>query len=223
MGKKEIIAKISTYWDDYATKFDAEHDTEDIGAWGEALRDCLGADGPSSILDLGTGTGFLANLAAGLGHYCVGLDISQKMLKIAVEKSEAMGNKNIYMLGDVLDLPFAENTFDFIVNARLLWTLVDPLKAVSHWVHFIKPGGKIISLNRFKEGVGMCGGQKVYGEQEVDQAIVLAHASSEELTKLFKEAGLAEVIFKALPGLTKPEHASGFDPWHALVGSKPRQ
>ena len=220
METKEIVSKIGDYWDDYASKFDKEHDTEDLEAWGRALKDCLGAKGPSTVLDLGTGTGFLANLAAGQGHFCLGLDIADRMLAIAVEKTRALGLKAVYLKGP--ELPFPEGTFDYVVNSRLLWTLVEPLKTVSHWLSFIRPGGKIVCFNRFKEGLGLCGGKDVYDDENLDRAVTLAHAaSSAELIRLFAEAGLIEVEFRHLPNLTLPEHSEGYDEWYALMGTKP--
>ncbi|MDR0622166.1 MAG: methyltransferase domain-containing protein [Deltaproteobacteria bacterium] len=220
METKEIVEKIGAYWDDYAPKFDEAHDTEDLEAWARALRDCLGSPGPATVLDLGTGTGFLANLAAAQGHFCLGVDISDKMLAIAVEKTRALGLKAVYLKGP--DLPFPEGTFDYIVNSRLLWTLVEPLKTIGRWLGFLRPGGKIVCFNRFKEGLGMCGGKDVYGNENLDRAVTLAHApSSADLIKLFTEAGLTEVEFRHLPKLTLPERDDGYDEWYALMGTKP--
>ena len=221
MKTEEIVGKIGEYWDEYAHKFDAEHDTEDLEVWRATLEACLGTKNSSTILDLGSGTGFLANMAAEMGHFCIGLDIADKMLDIAVRKAAAQKLKAVYMRGDVLDLPFTENTFDFIINARLLWTLVEPGQAVSHWVRLIKPGGKLLCFNRFKEGLGLCGGLKVYEDKNVDEAVVLADASSDELLKLFADSRLTDVEFRRLPdGLTKPDHAAGYDPWHVLIGTR---
>jgi ubiquinone/menaquinone biosynthesis C-methylase UbiE len=222
MDSKEIESKIGDYWDEYAPNFDANHDTEDRAAWSLALKNCLEAPGPSTVLDLGTGTGFLVGLAAAQGHFCLGLDLADKMLEIAVKKSAALGHQAIYMKGSVMELPFAEQTFDYLVSARLLWTLVEPLKTISHWVRFIRPGGKIVCFNRFKEGLGLCQGQEVYQDQNVNSAITLAQAkSSETFIKLFAQAGLIEPAFRQLPNLTKPEHQKDYDPWYALIGTKP--
>ncbi|MDR3135505.1 MAG: class I SAM-dependent methyltransferase [Deltaproteobacteria bacterium] len=222
METKDIISKIGTYWDDYATKFDEEHDTEDIEAWAAAFKSCLDAPGPSTVLDLGTGTGFLANMAAAMGHFCVGLDISEKMIGMAANKSASIGAKAVYMLGDIMGLPFAGNAFDYIVNSRLLWTLVEPLQTITHWVSIVRPGGKIICFNRFKEGLGMCGGKGIYGNQYVDQATPLANSTSSGcLLRLFSDAGLVNVEFRRLPNLAKATRAERLDPWHALIGAKP--
>ena len=219
---KDIEAKIGGYWDEQAEGFAQEHDTEDIEAWREAVCGCLGARGPSTVLDLGTGTGFLANLAASLGHFCVGLDISEKMLNLAVKNSEAKGAKAVYLKGSVMDLPFAEESLDFIISARLLWTLVEPLETIRHWARFVRPGGKIACFNRFKDGLGMCGGKDVYGQRDVDGAVTLAHAKSPaELLRLIGDAGLMDAELRHLPNLTKAQFREGNDEWHALMGTKP--
>jgi cyclopropane fatty-acyl-phospholipid synthase-like methyltransferase len=53
------LDKIIHYWDNYASQFDEAHATEDLTKWKEALKDLLGPE-TERVLDLGTGTGFLA-------------------------------------------------------------------------------------------------------------------------------------------------------------------
>jgi len=69
MGVDEIIKKIGDYWDSYSDKFDEEHDTEDIFIWKRFLLSILGEDINKSVLDIGTGTGFLANMISELGLF----------------------------------------------------------------------------------------------------------------------------------------------------------
>jgi ubiquinone/menaquinone biosynthesis C-methylase UbiE len=80
----EAVEKIIKYWDDYAPEFDQAHATENLDNWREVLRTLIG-EGKKSVLDLGTGTGFLAKMAAELGYNSTGVDLSQKMMDLGKE------------------------------------------------------------------------------------------------------------------------------------------
>jgi ubiquinone/menaquinone biosynthesis C-methylase UbiE len=121
-----VIKKIGEYWDQRSSGFDEEHDTEDLDAWMRSLKSLLGADINKSVLDLGAGTGFLANMTAKLGCSTIGVDISEKMLKYAVNHAESNWTNAIFMKGNVLALPFMDNAVNYIINSRLIWTLVEP-------------------------------------------------------------------------------------------------
>lgn len=55
----------------------------------------------NSILDLGCGTGTLTELLAKKGYYMIGIDNSQEMLQIAMEKKEKSGLDILYLLQDM--------------------------------------------------------------------------------------------------------------------------
>ena len=84
MGLDHVIKVIGDYWDEHSSEFDKEHDTEDSKAWETTLSELIGKDTNKSIVDLGTGTGFLANMTARLGYPTVGIDLSREMMKYAV-------------------------------------------------------------------------------------------------------------------------------------------
>lgn len=146
METESVIEKIGAYWDERSSVFDKEHDTEDLNAWSCSLEKLLGPDKSKSVLDLGTGTGFLANLTARLGYPSLGIDISQEMMSYALRHAKTVGSNAVYMKGSVLDLPFMDNTADYIINARLIWTIVEPDISIQEWFRVVKPGGKIFAL-----------------------------------------------------------------------------
>lgn len=55
----------------------------------------------NSILDLGCGTGTLTELMAAKGYDMIGIDNSQEMLQIALEKKERSGSDILYLLQDM--------------------------------------------------------------------------------------------------------------------------
>lgn len=58
------------------------------------------------VLDLGCGTGTLTELLAGKGYDMIGVDLSQEMLNVALEKKEQSGSNILYLCQDMrmLDL-----------------------------------------------------------------------------------------------------------------------
>ncbi len=215
-----IVKKIGEYWDERSSVFDKEHDTEDVNAWMRVLGKLLGEDRTKSVLDLGTGTGFLANMTAKIGYPTIGVDISKEMMGYAVRHARAKGANAVYMEGSALKLPFMDSTVDFVINARLIWTIVEPDTSTREWLRVVKPGGKIFCFNRMKEGVGLTSNKlNIYGDDEVNKELRFKGAAMDELTDLFERNGLIDVKIEKLPGLT----LSGYDyePWFVLMGTKP--
>ena len=109
MEIERVVEKIGQYWSDRVSTFDKEHDTEDLDAWKATLEKLLGPDKRKSVLDLGTGTGFLCNMTGQLGYTSIGMDISSEMIKYAVRHSDTTKSNAVYLEGSALDLPFADN------------------------------------------------------------------------------------------------------------------
>lgn len=220
MGLNHVIKVIGDYWDKRSSEFDQEHDTENIQAWETALSDLLGNDTGKNVLDLGTGTGFLANMTARLGYSTIGVDISREMMKYAIRHAKKCGSSAIYMESNILQMPFMENSVDYIINSRLLWTLVEPEQALKEWHRILRPGGKIMCFNRMQEGVGLTTWQDdIYHDEETNGSLKVASAKMEELIHLLTEAGFTQVEIRKLPGLTRPEF--DYEPWFVLIGTKP--
>lgn len=214
-----VIKKIEAYWDKRSDSFDADHDTEDLQAWMDSLADLLGSDQNKNVLDLGTGTGFLANMTAKMGYSTIGIDISKEMMNFAVKHAKTVGSDAVFMEGSVLTLPFMDDTVDFIINSRLIWTLVEPDIAIKEWLRILKPGGKMMCFNRMKEGVGLnIGKVNIYEDEEVDNQLAIKGARMEELRDLLERNGLEDVQIQKLSGLTRPGY--DYDPWFVLMGTK---
>lgn len=96
-------------------------------------------------LDLGSGTGYPALLAAqavGREGKVVGLDLAEEMLAVARKKAKALGLVNItFQSGDVTTLPFDPASFDAVTSRFCLMFLPDIPKAVGEIARVLKPGG----------------------------------------------------------------------------------
>jgi ubiquinone/menaquinone biosynthesis C-methylase UbiE len=71
------------------------------------------------------------------------LDVSDKMLGVLKDK-----NKKIKIVfGDAEDIPFPNNTFDFVIAAFLIVHLKDPSKFFDEAYRILKDDGKLIVTN----------------------------------------------------------------------------
>ena len=141
----DVIAK---YWDDYSPEFDAAHDTEDIDLWREELSRLTERKTGLKVLDIGTGTGFLALMLAELGNDAWGIDVSDKMMELGRQHAKERQVNVTFQHSEGEHLPFADDTFDVVVNCRVLWTLVEPEVSLKEWKRVLKPGGKMLGFMR---------------------------------------------------------------------------
>lgn len=98
------------------------------------------------LLDLATGTGDLAFDA--LEHagslQVVGADFTVEMMRVGRRRP---GADRICWLGaDALALPFADESFDAVIQGYLLRNLVDIPSALSEQYRVLRPGGRIVVL-----------------------------------------------------------------------------
>ncbi|MGI6012842.1 MAG: class I SAM-dependent methyltransferase [Oscillospiraceae bacterium] len=221
METNTAIQTIAKYWDKQAAVFDKDHDTEIASEWMTTLEQLLGSDKNKNVLDLGTGSGFLANMTAKLGYPTVGMDISTEMMKNGVRHATACASSAMYMLGNAMELPLMDDTVDYIVNARLIWTLIHPDDMIKEWFRVLRPGGAIFCFNRMDDEAGLttsAHSTSYYGE-EVDKQLEVRDASMEELKDLLLRNGYVDVEIRKLPGLTRPEF--DYQTWYVLIGKKP--
>lgn len=145
-----MINEISKYWSRDASEYDKSIQAEfrnqkGIEVWKNLLREALGEKIPQHVLDVGTGSGFLALLLAEMGHRVMAVDAAPGMLEIASKNAAQRGLQIDYRLSDASDLVgVAAETFDAVVSRHVVWTLPDPEKAYAEWWRVLRPGGKLI-------------------------------------------------------------------------------
>ena len=97
------------------------------------------------VLDLGSGTGYPAVLAAqtvGPNGSVMGIDLAEQMLDVARRKATALGLANVtFRTGDVTTLPFEAASFDAVTSRFCLMFLPDISKAAAEISRVLKPGG----------------------------------------------------------------------------------
>ena len=103
-----------------------------------------------SVLDAGCGPGTitqgLAEIAA--PGKVIGCDLEPGMVARAAELAEGKGLDNLsFQVGNILDLPFEDNTFDVVMSCAVTEHLNEPVKAMSELGRVAKQGG-IVGITR---------------------------------------------------------------------------
>ncbi|MDD2665521.1 MAG: methyltransferase domain-containing protein [Methanocellales archaeon] len=94
-----------------------------------------------TIVDVGSGTGYLAieiAKAEPRSNVC-GIDVSKKMVEIARRNAEGLANVR-FEHGNATDLPFADNSVDFIVSTGSLHHWKRPVKIFDECFRVLKEG-----------------------------------------------------------------------------------
>lgn len=206
---------ITRCWNERAVGFDAEHSEENISLWMNILKKLIGKTENTLLLDIGTGTGFLAQMACCLGCRVTGVDIAKDMLLLARQKAVSKGLAIAYTLFDGRTLPYADESFECITNSRLLWTLLEPQDTFREWRRVLRPGGKVLSFMRLPKELS---GDDVWCyETEFEKKLPLKYASKQKIADVFKQAGFSKTEIFDLP----PEMSSAdLNPWYCIKSVK---
>jgi demethylmenaquinone methyltransferase/2-methoxy-6-polyprenyl-1,4-benzoquinol methylase len=104
----------------------------------------------SIYLDVGCGTGDMAVeiVKRAPGSEVIGIDPSEGMLAVGREKVKAAGlDQAIALLeGNVLDLQFADDTFDGAITAFCIRNVTDRKRGLSEMYRVVRPGGLVVVL-----------------------------------------------------------------------------
>ena len=108
----------------------------------DLIHDLLDLKTGEKLLDAGCGTGIFTLDFLSEGAEVVGLDISLPMLCLADKKIK--GYPFFIVRGDMLYLPFEDNSFDKAISVTALEFIEDANQAVSELFRVTRPGGYIV-------------------------------------------------------------------------------
>ena len=143
------------------------------------------------VLDLGSGTGYPALLAAqavGANGSVVGIDLAEHMLAVAERKAKRLGLHNVtFRVGDVTTLPFEAASFDAVTSRFCLMFLPEIPKAAAEIARVLKPGSWVATA--------------VWSAPEKNPSISISMAAVKQVIDLPPTDPMAPGIFRlAAPG-----------------------
>ena len=98
------------------------------------------------VLDLATGTGDIALALTIRGAEVVGLDLTPRMIELAVRKRTGAASPR-FLVGDMLALPFPNGSFDVVTIGYGLRNVPDLERAIDEAARVLSSGGQVLSLD----------------------------------------------------------------------------
>ncbi|MDQ1103881.1 class I SAM-dependent methyltransferase [Nocardioides zeae] len=230
--------RLDDYWTSRAAAYHRRQVEGDRAAldrelWTRVWRDALGPR-PLRVLDVGTGSGYVAHVLAELGHDVLGLDSADGMLAEARRDAEGRRREGRpaarFVRGDavrpgdtdeVRDAPY-----DAVTSRYLLWTLREPVDALRAWSALVRPGGTIacVDANWYPGGIDRgvavesAAGPDAFGrtyDLGAEAALPLATAADvDAFVATFEAAGLVDVRTERLDEVAELDRRFGVSPGH---------
>jgi SAM-dependent methyltransferase len=235
-NNSDLQERITAFWSTIAADYNAHpgnlprRESAEYEAWVRAIERLLPTP-PADVLDIGTGTGFVALIAAGLGYRVMGLDLSAAMLAEARTEAGRRGLDVTFAIGDAVSPAIAEASLDAIICRHLIWTLREPKVAFSNWRRLLRPGGRVVAIDGFWFGANNAnpsdaeaGLFKLHYTKETRQSLpAMGLVRVEPITELFAEAGFSEVNVSDLADVhTVAENPPSAQPWYVVVARRDR-
>ena len=157
------------------------------------LPQALGADDLGALLDVGTGTGRMAELFAPHAASVVAFDKSPEMLRLARARLQNLpAGKVDLQQGDFTALPFAPGAFDTLLFHQVLHYAQEPETVLAEAARVTRPGGRIAVVD-------------FAAHSHEDLRSLHAHArlgfADEQMLALLTAAGYAPDAPLAVPGI----------------------
>ncbi|WP_428332465.1 ArsR/SmtB family transcription factor [Novosphingobium sp.] len=187
----DYFARFAGQWDRLRSLHIADGPVE------AALSEMLGADmlEPAAIgrlLDVGTGTGRMAEVFAQAATHVTALDRSPDMLRLARTRLQNLpAGKLDLVQGDFAQLPFAAASFDTVLFHQVLHYAVAPEAVLAEAARVTAPGGRIAIVD-------------FAAHEREDLRSQHAHArlgfADAQIAALFAQAGFDPLAERALAG-----------------------
>jgi SAM-dependent methyltransferase len=224
--------RLDTYWSGRAVEYHAHQVSGaraaiDRELWTSVFTTSLegcGVDkaGALDILDVGTGSGYLASLLTDAGHHVTGVDHSPGMVAAA----HAAHPELFVLNGDAHSPGLPASSLDAVVNRYVLWTLPDPVAAAKAWRTLLRPGGTVVAVDAtwFPHGVdpamkvpsadGEDAFARTYDPATLGELPLGTAASMDDFAEVFRVAGFTDVTVQSLPQVAELDRRFGVAPGH---------
>jgi len=159
------------------------------------------------VLDLGSGAGFDAFLAAkkvGNKGKVIGLDMTEEMIRKAKENAERYGYQNVeFKLGDIENIPIEANAINIIISNCVINLSPNKEKVFSEAYRVLKSGGKM-----FVSDIVLL--EELTQEQRNDEELIAGCVGGailkDEYIKLIQNAGFKVKVLAEDKGISKRQY-----------------
>jgi SAM-dependent methyltransferase len=227
----EAQRRITAFWSRIAGEYEAHpgnvpaRDSAEYGAWVDAIRELL-PTAPADVLDIATGTGFVALIAAALGHRVTALDASKPMLTEARREAALRRLDVAFVDADAVAPNLRAESFDAIVSRHFIWTLREPERAFRAWHGLLRPGGRVVAIDGCwfedaddDEETGLFA--EHYTAETRAALPNMRMASPEPVARMLESAGFMHVTLDRLEQVhALAEDPPSPEPWYVLVGHR---
>jgi len=192
----------------FAEVYDQFMDNVPYREWADFLQEILQKEGINDglVLDLGCGTGSMTEELAGRGYDIIGVDNSEDMLEIAMEKRQESGHDILYLLQDMQE-------FELYGTVRAVVSVCDSVNYVTEKEeleqvfrlvnNYLDPGGIFVfdfnTEYKYREVLG----DRTIAENREDSSFIWdnyyyeeEHMNEYELTLFIQEADQKELYHK---------------------------
>lgn len=132
--KRRFFLTIADQFDNLMNAYDIQRRLEIV--FDELLPEDITG---KKLVDIGAGTGWFSSAAdrrhAQVHSLDIGLELLMEVRKKVVAREIA---------GNAMDLPFSDNSFDFVISSEVIEHTEGPEKAVHEMARVLKPGGIMI-------------------------------------------------------------------------------
>lgn len=218
-AKKE---QVHTVFQNISQKYDRLNNIisfEQHKVWRKHVMSTMNVQKGSKALDVCCGTAdwtIALSEAVGSKGQVTGLDFSENMLEVGKQKTASLDNIQL-VHGDAMNLPFDDNSFDYVTIGFGLRNVPDYLSALKEMHRVLKPGGMVVCLETsqptlplfkqiyslyFKFVMPIFG--KIFAkskdEYEWLQQSTFDFPDKEKLKRLFNQAGFSNVKVRSFTG-----------------------
>ncbi|MDP3673976.1 MAG: metalloregulator ArsR/SmtB family transcription factor [Novosphingobium sp.] len=182
----DYFARHAAQWDVLRSLHSADSTVED------ALARLLAGSPLGRLLDVGTGTGRMAELFEPAADAVDALDNSPEMLRLARARLQHLAPGRVELVqGDFAALPFADAAFDTVLFHQVLHYAQSPEAVLAEAARVTRPGGRVAIVDFAPHG---------REELRSAHAHVRLGFSSAQIRALLTTVGFAPGASEALPG-----------------------
>ena len=183
---KEVQAFFERVASDWDTMRLAYYDERVI----EKMTEVSGADEDATVVDVGTGTGFVAAGLAPRVKRVIGIDNSPAMLEVARGNLDILGIANVELVqGEVTYLPLAGGSMEATFANMVLHHAENPASMLQEMVRVVKPGGTVAVTDEVEHP---------YGWMRQEHADVWLGFRRKQVESFFGQAGLTSFGYESL-------------------------